>query len=162
MFKGKKDKGGKAAGGRGDKPKPKHTGALAGMMGMDPGLDLGGDDDFEAELAKITGATVKSGKGKVTWTITFKGLLYRYVKQLLYGISLCRFQISHLENMNISPMYYNIHISCPSSHLMKSHYRSVDRHFLCIFLERFESEEEAADCRRPGQDPEEAGDGRGL
>lgn len=71
MWKGKKDKDAKAAGGkqrgaRGERTKP--SGGLAGMMGMDPsmGVDMGGDDDdFEAELAKLTGMGGKSGKGKV-------------------------------------------------------------------------------------------------
>ena len=71
MWKGKKDKDVKPAGGRqregrGERTKP--SGGLAGMMGMDPsmGMDMGGDDDdFEAELAKLTGMGGNSGKGKV-------------------------------------------------------------------------------------------------
>ena len=71
MWKGKKDKeakpaGGRQRGGRGEKTKP--SGGLASMMGMDPsmGMGMGGDDDdFEAELAKLTGMGGKSGKGKV-------------------------------------------------------------------------------------------------
>ena len=73
MFaKGKKDKdtktgGGRQRGVRGDKPK--HTGGLAGLMGMDSGMGAGeggDDDDFEAELAKLTGMGGKTGKAKVT------------------------------------------------------------------------------------------------
>ena len=76
MFsKGKKEKdvkpgGGRQRGGRGDKPK--HTGGLAGLMGMDSGTGMGeggDDDDFEAELAKLTGMGGKAGKGKVTYLL---------------------------------------------------------------------------------------------
>ena len=73
MFgKPKKDKdtkaggGGRQRGGRGDKPK--HTSGLAGLMGMDPGMGMaegGNDDDFEAELAKLTGMGGKAAKSKV-------------------------------------------------------------------------------------------------
>ncbi|KAI6657930.1 Coiled-coil and C2 domain-containing protein 1-like [Oopsacas minuta] len=70
MFgKEKKDKdvkqvGGRQRGGRGG-DKPKQSG-LAGLMGMDPSMGAGGDDDndFEAELAKLTGMGGKSGKAK--------------------------------------------------------------------------------------------------
>ena len=86
MFgKPKKDKdtkaggGGRERGGRGDKPK--HTSGLAGLMGMDPGMGMaegGDDDDFEAELAKLTGMGGKAAKSKVILILTVHSIYVFY------------------------------------------------------------------------------------